>query len=401
MNTYALEQARLLFLEGIEHFQAQDFVAAQTKFSRALEFAPDRPSLLLNLGVTQVSLGRHAEAIPLLEKSLAAEPDSADGWTALAVARFERHEWLDAAAAFEEAFRRGADQQIMRLQYAQCLVRIGLRGPATAVYQGVLAQDPRSIEACYELGELHRADGRISEAIGSYRQALALGADPELISFVLSALGDGPAVAHPPARYVQGLFDHYSAEFDDHLVGQLQYQAHRVLAELLPMAEPSRFARVLDLGCGTGLCGAELRARADWLAGIDVSAAMLERARQRGVFDELTQGDIVAFLRDSPQSWDLIIASDVLNYVGELQPLFEQLANRIRPNGWFAFTTELPTRDQSVSLDISLRYSHGPHYVAELANRYGFVVDGHWQAPLRSEAGQPLMGEYWRLQRKP
>jgi SAM-dependent methyltransferase len=50
---------------------------------------------------------------------------------------------------------------------------------------------------------------------------------------------------------------------------------------------------VLELGCGTGLCAALFRPAAARLVGVDVSARMLERARARGLYDELLLGDAV------------------------------------------------------------------------------------------------------------
>ena len=54
-----------------------------------------------------------------------------------------------------------------------------------------------------------------------------------------------------------------------------------------------RGRRVLELGCGTGLCAALFRSAAARLVGVDVSARMLERARARGLYDELLLGDAV------------------------------------------------------------------------------------------------------------
>src|SRR2546430_1639578 len=68
---------------------------------------------------------------------------------------------------------------------------------------------------------------------------------------------------------------------------------------------------ILDLGCGTGLSGQSLRSRARRLTGIDLSRAMIDRARTRRVYDELGVAEITAFL-DAPdgERYDLIAACD-------------------------------------------------------------------------------------------
>ena len=57
-----------------------------------------------------------------------------------------------------------------------------------------------------------------------------------------------------------------------------------------------RFGAVLDLGCGTGLAGAAIRPFCDWLVGVDLSPAMIAKARQKGLYDRLEVGEIGAFL---------------------------------------------------------------------------------------------------------
>ena len=53
-----------------------------------------------------------------------------------------------------------------------------------------------------------------------------------------------------------------------------------------------RFADVADLGCGTGLFGERIRARADRLEGFDLSANMLAKAQEKGLYDHLAQADL-------------------------------------------------------------------------------------------------------------
>ena len=86
-----------------------------------------------------------------------------------------------------------------------------------------------------------------------------------------------------PQAYVTRLFDDYAPRFDAHLTENLGYRAPALIAEALTAVAPGRrFASALDLGCGTGLMGTPLRERVDCLAGVDLSAAMIAKARERG-----------------------------------------------------------------------------------------------------------------------
>ena len=66
---------------------------------------------------------------------------------------------------------------------------------------------------------------------------------------------------------------------------------------LEPYADRFKGGTVLDLGCGTGLMGQYLRDNAAQLIGIDLSAAMLEEARNKQIYDALVEGDIVEYCR--------------------------------------------------------------------------------------------------------
>lgn len=56
------------------------------------------------------------------------------------------------------------------------------------------------------------------------------------------------------------------------------------------------WARCVDLGCGTGLMGPLLRPHTQQLAGVDLSAGMVQKARERGCYDELAVDELVQFL---------------------------------------------------------------------------------------------------------
>src|SRR5690606_39249945 len=106
----------------------------------------------------------------------------------------------------------------------------------------------------------------------------------------------------------------------------------------------TRFPRVLDLGCGTGLCGAHLRAnllmRDDHLCGVDLSPAMIEQAKKCNVYSALHVADLHEFLEADQTTWDLVVAADVFNYIGPLDRVFAALRKRLASGAWLAFTTE-------------------------------------------------------------
>lgn len=98
----------------------------------------------------------------------------------------------------------------------------------------------------------------------------------------------------------------------DRLIEPMQAGVRGVAREVVP---PQPGWRVLDVGCGTGTGLAEYLEAGCTVAGVDVSAAMLERANTRlGDAAELhlTDGDVLPF--DSGR-FDLVTTSMVLHEV--------------------------------------------------------------------------------------
>src|SRR5205823_1798095 len=118
----------------------------------------------------------------------------------------------------------------------------------------------------------------------------------------------------PPSTMV-ALFDGYAEKFDEHLTGQLRYRCPELLHEAVARLNPGAGLNVLDLGCGTGLCGPLFRPLAATLTGVDLSPGMIDKARRRGVYDRLDLEDLVTALRRAPGAVDLLLAADVLVYV--------------------------------------------------------------------------------------
>jgi predicted TPR repeat methyltransferase len=393
-----LELARSAFFEGVTHFEAGRFLEAHASFALALGYAPSRPSIQLNLGVTLVRLNRFSEAIPVLEQALLFEKESKDGWAALALALCEMSLWSSCVQACEKLLSLKVEQLSLHLLHARSLASIGQIEAAIASYQKALGLDKSCSEAWYQLANLQREKGDEKNAIVSYNLALENGADAELVHYMLAALNKSATVLQPPKTYVQNLFDQYANDFEEHLVGQLGYCGHTVLIEQLPSTCPDRFASVLDLGCGTGLCAPMLRPRTLCLTGVDLAPAMIEKSKQTGLYDDLVVSEVHDYLSSTVKQFDLVVAADVFIYVGELERLFLLLAQRMTEGAWLAFTVELPTDGSALQLMPSLRYAHSVQYVQAVAQRHSFQVASEKQAPIRVHNGLQMMGQYWYLQ---
>jgi predicted TPR repeat methyltransferase len=388
-----LDEARKLFFQGIDYFEGGHLEQARSAFEAALAFTPGRPSVLGNLGITLFHLGRLDEAVPLLREATSADPAYADAWTCLALAHAALARWQDAVDALETAGQLSPRQAELWFRKGQCLLRLGRVPEALQAYDHALAVAPEFADAWSARGSLLREVDQLDEAATCFEKALAFGGDPELNSYYLASVKGSTAPPPPPRRYVESLFDDYAADFQSHVVGQLRYQGYERL--LRPLIEDERrFHRALDLGCGTGLCAPLMHPLVEVLDGVDISRAMLEQARQLGVYRELIHADIGSFLETAEGKADLVVAADVFIYVGDLSAVFRSIRRILTPDGRFAFTVETPAGDEDLQLLPSLRYAHSERYIRRLAEACSFSVDEIFRAPIRYDQAQPVEGLY-------
>ena len=351
------EQAKTFFLQGLGHYEAGRYEEAEREFAASLALVPGRASTLTNLGATRVKLGRWQDALDLLDEALAQEPGNAEalGHKAMALAELGHH-----------------------AQALSCVER-------------VLDADPSPAPLWSLRGSLLKEMDRLDEAAAAWREALALGADPELHRYYLAALSGAETPPAAPRQYVESLFDSYADGFDTHLIEVLGYRIPEVLVDELRRMD-RRFDCALDLGCGTGLCGPLLKPLAARLDGVDLSAHMVEAARSRNVYDELTHADVVDYLAATARRYDLVLAADVFIYVGALDRVFESVKRVMPSGGVFCFSVELSDEGHDLQLRSSLRYAHSARYIQKLAEQYGFEISRTADHSIRDDQGKPIAG---------
>ena len=182
------------------------------------------------------------------------------------------------------------------------------------------------------------------------------------------------------------------------MVSDLEYQLPKVVVELIKQnyAEGSLGA-ILDLGCGTGLLGLELKNDPKRLEGVDISASMLKKAEIKNVYHKLYQSEITEYLASASLNFDYIISLDVFIYVGNLSEVFQLIKSKSQKSVKFVFSTE-HTEKEGFQLEKTGRFSHSKGYIQQLSREYDYKISHFSKINLRKESGETLIGGLYVLE---
>jgi predicted TPR repeat methyltransferase len=325
--------------------------------------------------------GTRSDVIGALQAHLGNERQDAETWYSLGLALLNEGRHEEAAAALHAALTLSPHNIGIEGVYAAALGGLGATGEAAELLEDVIHRSPGDGWAYFHLAAVRYRQGDCEQAAQLWEAAARLADDPmdclENVAMVRRRLGEvegerrcwqraakhdpaNPIVLHmlaavglrpmPPradGAYVACMFDRFAPDFD-RVLAQLQYRVPDLCEQWMrdQFGPPGRRLRVLDAGCGTGLCGERLRPWAAGLVGVDLSARMLEHAARRGVYERLERADLVEFLHANPGGFDVVVAGDVLCYFGDLGLFAQSALASLRAEGLLGFSVERAGTDE-------------------------------------------------------
>jgi len=313
-----------LYSEGAKAYQA------------ALDANPKHVEANFNMGVLHHTMDDIPKAIVSYERAIQLDPKHYDALSNLGSARHKQQDLDGAIHAYQAAIELVTPMNPVQVEQTQVSMLYYLLGAALSALPS------------------HRCKGASCAEYAAQKLRVALRYNPnnEEAKHALSALVADPSITTASNAYIKSLFDEYAATFDKALVQGLNYSAPQklfeVVTDLAATDGVKSFKTVVDVGCGTGLCGPLFRNMSGTLVGVDLSAEMVEHARARSVYDELYVEEITESLARYSNSSDkerlraieLMVAADVFVYSGDLEGVFQSAAKSLKKGGWFALTLE-------------------------------------------------------------
>ena len=135
----------------------------------------------------------------------------------------------------------------------------------------------------------------------------------------------------------------------------------------LSVVDQTPAARVLDLGCGTGLLLALAQARGATVTGLDVTPGLLEIARDRLPTAELWQADICSLPFGDAQ-FDVVTGVNVFQFASDPPASLAEAARVVRPGGLVAIGMfAAPERAESTAVHLAMAALSPPRRQADHA----------------------------------
>jgi predicted TPR repeat methyltransferase len=390
------DHADALHLWGVLHAQLGQHQRATELIARAIAQNPAEAMFHNNLGNVHMERGRYAEAEASYRQSFELDANRMDALNNLGVlwSSLGRHE--AAEQALRQVMQSAPDFVDARQNLANHLLRLGRGVEAVQLCCDGLIVAPRHAGMRYVLGMAYSLMGRNDEAIAVYRAWLEAEPGNVRALFHLAACTGVDVPDRAPDGYVKQVFDNFAGSFDAKLA-LLSYQAPAQVAAAVARhaGAPAKALRVLDAGCGTGLCGPLLAPFARHLTGVDLSDGMLRNALAGGAYDTLLMGDLVTFLQSRPEGFDLIASADTLCYFGALEVFSAAARRALCAGGLLCFTVEAHDDAEDsppYRLQPNGRYSHRRTYAERVLVSAGLGVEEILPVVLRTEAGAPVQG---------
>jgi predicted TPR repeat methyltransferase len=397
-----------------DHADAINYYERTIQLTRNTQLSAAAYNNLIGL---YMRIGLLEEAAQTCNKAIEKNPKDANAWTSLGVIMRDEGKPELARDCFDHAINLSEGTNAVALNnMGDISLKLGDIDAAESYFKKACEMDPLDESSLYSLACILRDKGNYRVAAVLLEECIDLNPAHSQAPFMLAAI-TGATPDQAPSDYVSALFDHYcSSGYESHMVDTLQYSVPRIIRDAVQRAiEQSPLSEsiassisggsVVDLGAGTGLCSRELKVsgicESSVFTGCDLSASMVAEAAKIGLYTDLAVADCVSYLSTlKSSSCNLVVAGDVLVYIGDLRALFDEIGRVLNDSGMFVATIESiedvvdagidKTRDYVLHKE--LRYAHSLSYIRSLAAGVGLRVALEEKVGLRVQDSVKVLG---------
>jgi len=132
------------------------------------------------------------------------------------------------------------------------------------------------------------------------------------------------------------LYGDWATSYDQELVEENRYTGPELAAAVLARELTDRDARIIDIGCGTGLVGEQLKAHGfSHIDGLDLVPEMLAVAAEKGAYSRLIEADLLqgAPIPDASYTAAISVGTFTHNHVGPSG--LDEVLRLVQPAGLF------------------------------------------------------------------
>ena len=394
---------------GNSYYANKEYKEALSFYEKLYELNPKSYNAIANIANTCYNLGQFIRAIEFAKIAIDMRPNSVEPYIVAGNAYAELLKKDDAAILLKKASTIAPNSEWVCNSIANLFMKMGnyKQGLHYAwrlfFLKNYQASSDDHINFGYFLYEAH--DENHHDLVKNYIELWKNHfPDNPIVHHLCSALSNTQDVITSDLSYIKSLFDGFAYSFDN-ILTELGYSVPETIAEYLKNNLKTKLFKkqqILDIGCGTGLCTEELKKYFpnEEYYGVDISEKMLSEAGKKSIYKELYADDILTFLKETTSTYNVIVAGDVLTYMGDLKPLTRLLTKTININGYFCFSISKNTINKNeYHLTPSGRFVHNISYVMRQLKHCGFEVVKIEEKVLRKEGGKDVLG-YVVLARK-
>ncbi len=411
--------------------------AARAALQHAVRLEPNQSEFLFQLSFVEMNISQLDHAMDGFLRVIQLNPQKDAAYVNIGAIHARRDERANAMDWFKRAVKINANNFVAWNSMAEITLAAGDFAEAVRLIDMAIAIEPTNWNIYYMKGVAFELTGQIDASFANFEHAHQRNPNVTLPLVRLSKIAAqreqfddarqwadkandiapndanvmlAMAVAYQrplpdmPLEVVANIFNSWASVYDQHLTEGLKSHAPALTFEVVKTWLATRglddqAIDVLDLGCGTGLFGTLIAKNAKRLIGVDLAQRMLDEAAKRGIYESLHCADLVTFLQNMGDHFDLIAATDVFVYLGDLRHVFEASARVLKSDGTMVFTIETTDTDAPAGylLEPSGRYQHRLDYVIHAAQIAGFEVKNITESILRQEGGVDVQGAVIQL----